>query len=118
MSLLTNKVYICKKLVSVIYQLPTGKIISISVEEYLNLTEDDIDLLISINFGNYPNSTWTQSVIETFKEHRNLPQIDSGIDYDADAEEISKEYSKVDIVYLEELGDEFLDTDFSELSED
>lgn len=38
------------------YQLPNGKVIFISIEEFLNLSEDDIQYLVSIDYGEYvPN---------------------------------------------------------------
>jgi hypothetical protein len=36
-----------------IYQLPTGKIIYLSLEEFLDLTDQDIQYLISVNAGHY-----------------------------------------------------------------
>jgi len=39
-----------------IYQLPNGKIINITVEQYLELSDSDIDYLVSINFGDFPSS--------------------------------------------------------------
>lgn len=45
--------YICGNTAHLIYQLPTGKIIYLSIEEYLDLTDQDIQYLISINAGHY-----------------------------------------------------------------
>ena len=36
-----------------IYQLPTGKIINISIDDFLNMTDDDMQLMIATNFGVY-----------------------------------------------------------------
>jgi hypothetical protein len=33
------------------YQLPNGKVVHISVEEYLNLKDRDVQYLLSINAG-------------------------------------------------------------------
>jgi hypothetical protein len=35
------------------YQLPNGKVIFITVEEFLQLTDEDIQYLISIDYGDY-----------------------------------------------------------------
>jgi hypothetical protein len=36
-----------------IYQLPTGKIIEISLEQYLEMTDDDIEYFIAYEIGDY-----------------------------------------------------------------
>jgi len=46
-----------------LYQLPNGKVINISVEDYLNLTEEDIQALVALNFGEYATSYWFGSCI-------------------------------------------------------
>ena len=38
------------------FQLPNGKVINITVEEYLCLTDEDIQTLIALNYGEYPTS--------------------------------------------------------------
>lgn len=43
------------------YQLPNGKTVYLSVEEYLSLTDADIQYLISINAGEYIPHIWTDS---------------------------------------------------------
>jgi hypothetical protein len=54
-----------------LYQLPNGKVISISVEEYLNLTDEDIQTLIALNYGEYPTSYWFGSCISS----NELPEV-------------------------------------------
>lgn len=46
-----------------LYQLPNGKVVNISVEDYLNLTDEDIQALIALNFGEYATSYWFGSCI-------------------------------------------------------
>ena len=46
-----------------LYQLPNGKVVHLSIEDYLNLTDKDIQYLLSINAGEYMNSPWTESAI-------------------------------------------------------
>jgi hypothetical protein len=50
------------------YQLPNGKVVQMSVEEYLNLTKRDIQYLLSINAGDYISNPWTGSVISSMKK--------------------------------------------------
>lgn len=33
------------------YQLPNGKVINLSIEEYLSLTDEDVQFLIAYNYG-------------------------------------------------------------------
>lgn len=47
----------------VIYQLPNGKIIRLTLEEYLELSDEDIVYLVSIDFGESAQSPWTGSVL-------------------------------------------------------
>lgn len=48
-----------------IYQLPNGKIINITVEQYLEMTDADIEYLVSIDFGEYtPRNPFRDSVIK------------------------------------------------------
>ena len=47
-----------------LYQLPNGKVVHLSVEEYLNLTDDDVQYLLSIDFGEYIQNPFTGSAVE------------------------------------------------------
>lgn len=47
----------------VYYQLPNGKVVQMSVDEYLSLSDKDIQYLLSINAGDYISNPWTGSVI-------------------------------------------------------
>jgi hypothetical protein len=46
-----------------LYQLPNGKVVQLTVEEYLSLTEKDIQYLLSVNAGDYMISPWSGSII-------------------------------------------------------
>jgi hypothetical protein len=50
------------------YQLPTGKVVQMSIEDYLNLTHRDIQYLLSINAGEYIHNPWTDSAISRIKK--------------------------------------------------
>ena len=50
------------------FQLPTGKVVQMSIEDYLNLTHRDIQYLLSINAGEYIHNPWTDSAISRIKK--------------------------------------------------
>ena len=47
-----------------IFSLPNGKVINLTIEEYLNLTDEDIQTLMALNYGEYPTSQWYGSSID------------------------------------------------------
>jgi hypothetical protein len=47
-----------------IYQLPNGKIIHLSIEEYLDLTEEDIQYLISLDYGEHIRDPFSGSAVK------------------------------------------------------
>ena len=47
------------------YQLPSGKVINITIEEFLNLTDLDIQNLTASGLGVYANSPWYNSAIKS-----------------------------------------------------
>jgi hypothetical protein len=47
-----------------LYQLPTGKTIELSFAQWYALTEDDIEYLIAIGFGDEIEYPWRRSVLE------------------------------------------------------
>jgi hypothetical protein len=52
-----------------LYQLPNGKVINISIEQYLNMTDLDIQYLISVGGGDYATNPFTDSAcIDNAKE--------------------------------------------------
>lgn len=70
------------------FQLPNGKVICLSVEEYLDLTDSDIQYLMSIDAGNASFSPWHQSAIKNTPEE-SRDDIDTSIDYSFGEDEIS-----------------------------
>jgi ABC-type transport system involved in cytochrome bd biosynthesis fused ATPase/permease subunit len=46
-----------------LYQLPNGKVVHLSIEDYLELTHKDVQYLLSINAGEYIHNPWTESII-------------------------------------------------------
>ena len=47
-----------------LYQLPNGKVIHLSIEEYLDLTDEDIQYLMSIDYGEHIRDPFTGSAVE------------------------------------------------------
>lgn len=52
-----------------LYQLPNGKVISITIEEYISLTDEDVQDLVALNLGKHPTSHWHGSAIKFPKHH-------------------------------------------------
>lgn len=71
------------------YQLSTGKCIQITVEQYLDLTDDDIDFLNdpANNIGNYPGSYWKGSQIEKTVKNKTEIAIQKDVDYTEESDE-------------------------------
>lgn len=65
-----------------IYQLPNGKVINLTIEEYLDLDDQDIQYLMSINAGNYATSLFYGSVIRKKREPLPDEDIDKSLDYE------------------------------------
>lgn len=60
-----NVIYLSAYLLYImIYQLPNGKIIHLSIEEYLNLTEEDIQYLISLDYGEHIRDPFSGSAVK------------------------------------------------------
>lgn len=74
------------------YQLPNGKVIHLTIEEYLELTDEDIQYLMSKDFGDHVANPFTQSAVSknskeksydfSFipEEDRDINDDDSGLD--------------------------------------
>lgn len=46
-----------------LYQLPNGRTIEMSVEQYLDMTDDDFEYLIAHNYGDELEDPWFGSVL-------------------------------------------------------
>ena len=46
------------------YQLPNGKVVHLSIEEYLDLTDEDVQYLMSIDYGEHIGDPFTGSAVE------------------------------------------------------
>ena len=54
---------------TMLYQLPNGKVIYISIEQFLDLSDEDIQYMMSLDYGEYATNPFTDSaVIQNAKE--------------------------------------------------
>lgn len=93
------------------YQLPTGKVIQISLEQYLELTDEDIQYLISINYGDYVRNPFHGSATKVKKKRKKKEEtdpedVDTGIDYEPEDEERSHGRTVDEDVPLDDLPSE------------
>lgn len=64
-----------------LYQLPNGKVVHLSIEEYLDLTDEDVQYLMSIDYGEHIRDPFTGSAVENntrekYYDFEFLPQED------------------------------------------
>lgn len=64
-----------------LYQLPNGKVIEISLEDYLEMTDIDFQNIMAFNLGEHINNPWVNSAIDE--------------DQDPEEEDIVKELPEV-----------------------
>lgn len=46
-----------------LYQLPTGKVIEISTEQYLEMSDEELEYLIAYNYGEAMENPWFGSIL-------------------------------------------------------
>lgn len=68
------------------YQLPTGKYVYLTMEEFLDMTDQDLQALIAHNVGEYPSSYWDGSVIK--RKSKSSFDVYNEIDYEPESDEI------------------------------
>lgn len=56
-----------------LYQLPTGKVIEISTEQYLDMSDEELEYLIAYNYGDVQEDPWFGSVLKK----REIPTVPS-----------------------------------------
>ncbi len=70
------------------YQLPSGKVVHLTVEQYLDMTDADIEYMVRMNAGEYISSPFHGSVIRnTKKSEKEDIDEDTRIDYEPDLDE-------------------------------
>lgn len=79
-----------------LYQLPNGKVIEISTEQYLEMSDEDFEYLMAYNHGDAVENPWHGSILskhdklieeDVLPELPDLDVIDKLSDLDADIEE-------------------------------
>lgn len=63
------------------YQLPNGKVIYISVEEYLSMTDEDIQYFIASDFGETVINPFSGSAVDTKKKAFKKPEEENLTDF-------------------------------------
>ena len=87
-----------------LYQLPNGKVIHMSIDEYLSLTDDDVRFLVSVNAGETIINPFQGSVLQDnikadveYEEEEVLEETDITI-FDIDEEKTLNDFlSEYDI---------------------
>jgi hypothetical protein len=76
-----------------IYQLPNGKTVYISLEEFLNLTDEDVQYLVSTGHGSEPISPFHGSALSkpSQTEDVEIEPHDKSIDYKTETDSTSTE---------------------------
>jgi hypothetical protein len=72
------------------YQLPNGKTIWLDISDVLNLTDQDVRDLVSMNIGEHILNPWQNSSINTREEKENTDDEDE--DNESDIESYYREY--------------------------
>lgn len=95
-----------------IYQLPTGRIIYITVDQFLALSDEELDALSSQNIGEYARSPWIGSAIRNPKKKvkEDHEEHDSSIDYTEESEDLGGEKPSIQ--------EEGMQEDFPEVNEE
>jgi hypothetical protein len=53
-----------------LYQLPNGKVIHLSIEEYLDLTDEDVQYFMSLDYGEHIRDPFRGSAVEQNKKEK------------------------------------------------
>jgi hypothetical protein len=87
-----------------LYQLPTGRVIEISTEQYLEMSDEELEYLIAYNYGETVEDPWFGSILKKRE-----------ITSNNDDEEISSESSDiVNITPIDKLTDLDIDKSLTE----
>lgn len=78
------------------YQLPNGKVIEISTEQFIEMSDEDFEYLIAYNYGDVVENPWHGSILskhdrihdegldDIFPDLTDISQIDKLSDLDID----------------------------------
>ena len=80
------------------YQLPNGRVIEMSTEQYLEMSDEELEYLIAYNYGEMQENPWFGSILtkhdkthddgisNIHSEFIDVPKIDKLLDLDIDFE--------------------------------
>jgi hypothetical protein len=60
-----------------LYQLPNGKVIEISTEQYLEMSDEELEYLIAYNYGEVLENPWFGSVLSKKDKSSSVDPIDA-----------------------------------------
>lgn len=63
-----------------LYQLPTGKVIEISTEQYLEMSDEELEYLIAYNYGDCVEDPWFGSVLKKREPKQVIPLTEEPIE--------------------------------------
>ncbi len=85
---------------NMLYQLPTGKVIEISTEQYLEMSDEELEYLIAYNYGDTLEDPWFGSILKKREQASSndeeeispdiTPEIDKLTDLDVDKDLIEE----------------------------
>ena len=81
------------------YSLPNGKVVNLSLEEYLDLTDEDVQYLMSLDYGDYVTDPFKGSAVENNKQEKYY-DFDYLVDDESDDDVISDDDPFDDIIDL------------------
>ena len=79
-----------------LYQLPNGKVIEISTEQFVEMTDEELEYLIAYNYGDVVENPWHGSILnkhslsiedellDSMPDITDIPEIDKMTDLDAE----------------------------------
>ena len=80
-----------------LYQLPNGKVIEISTEQFVEMSDEELEYLIAYNYGDVVENPWHGSILNKpssildddliIPDITDIPEIDKLMDLDADIEQ-------------------------------
>jgi hypothetical protein len=75
-----------------LYQLPTGKVVWLELDDILNLTKEDMQFLLATNSGEYIHNPFKHSVISTQAAKSEEADESESIDTDEEIETYYEEF--------------------------
>jgi len=81
------------------FSLPNGKVVNLSLEEYLDLTDEDVQYLMSLDYGDYVTDPFKGSAVENNKQEKYY-DFDYLVDDESDDDVISDDDPFDDIIDL------------------